>query len=119
MTLAFAAPAPVSPVQHNRSEEYLAVGGSKGRRSSKIPRNPLRKGKEPKHRSDPPELRGQPLRRDCGSLRCPPRLRSGSRTKQATHRRVAPRVGKRPCCGHRPKPAVRRFDTGEATESDL
>src|SRR4029434_8398953 len=99
--------------------ECLVACEWKRRQSSKLLRCHLRKHKEPKLRSDPPELRGQPLRRDCGSLRCPPRLRWGSRTKQATHRRVAPRVGKRPCCGHRPKLAVRRFDTGEATESDL
>src|SRR5262245_44973956 len=97
----------------------LVAGESKGRQSSKLPRCHLRKHKEPKLRSDPREPPGPPLRRDCGSLRCPRRLHWVSPTKPASRPRVAPRVEKQLCFDRQPRLVGHPSGKDEVTELGL
>ena len=96
--------------------DVLAAFEWQGRKSLALPRYRLQKRMEPKLRNDPQGSPDQLLRRDCESPRCPPRLRSGLRTKPANRPPAALCVERQPCCGRRPKPGDHPFDrAGEAT----
>src|SRR5262245_23491817 len=97
----------------------LVAGEWKSRQSLKLRRCRLRKQKEPKLHSDLQEPPGRPLRRDCGSLRCPPRLHWASPTKPASRQRGAPRAETPLYFGHQPRLADRPSDKDEVRELGL